>query len=233
MSKLWAVCLLLFTAVPCFAKEPPFQTLDWVDSGTPVLRFTFSKFKMVGGSLGKAHPYVADITAENLSGKRLGAVNLAIYVFDKAHIPYPDGSWSWDFQAHPERGNLDFLTLASKLTHHGAPGGDVYGYAAGDTNWTLNNFVYSQGASYVDDIYHPTTINYCDPKIVNAIQLTQDLAYKYNVSPSSTDLASAGVGSHELFAQGRVAMYVSGIWEVPRFRACRSPPPVACRGAVA
>ena len=139
-------------------------------------------------------------------------------LFDKAHIPYPDGTWRWDFQPHPDRGNLDFLTVASKLTQHRPTGGDIYGYAAGDTTWTMNNFVYSQGASYVDDIFRPTTINYRDPKIINAIQLTQNLAYKYNVSPSSTDLASSGVGSHELFAQGRVAMYLSGIWEVPRFR---------------
>lgn len=93
MSKVWAVCLVLFATFPCFAKEPPpFQTLDWVDSGTPVLRFTFSKFKMVGGSLGKAHTYVADITAENLSGKRMDAVNLALYLFDKAQVRIGDGT---------------------------------------------------------------------------------------------------------------------------------------------
>ena len=149
----------------------------------------------------------------------IGLVYYNKTLFDKAHIPYPDGSWRWDYTPHPERGNKDFLTVAQKLTHHGATGNQsIYGYSAGDNSWTMDNFVYSSGGAFVDDIFNPTKLLYNDPRIVKAIQLTQDLMGKYAVSPSAVDLASSGVGSHELFAQGHMAMYVSGIWEVPRFR---------------
>ena len=149
----------------------------------------------------------------------IGLVYYNKTLFDQAGLAYPDGSWRWDYQPHPERGSKDFLTVAQKLTRHASSGGDaVYGYSAGDNTWTMDNFIYSSGAAVVDDVFHPTKLLYRDPRVVQAIQLTQDLMGKYNVSPSAIELASSGVGSHELFAQGRIAMYVSGIWEVPRFR---------------
>ena len=142
----------------------------------------------------------------------IGLVYYNKTLFDKAKLPYPDGSWRWDYQPHPERGDKDFLNVAQKLTRRGVNGGDtVYGYSAGDNSWTMDNFIYSSGASVVDDVFHPTKLLYDDPRVVNAIQLTQDLMGKYNVSPSAIELASSGVGSHELFAQGKIAMYVSGI----------------------
>jgi len=52
MHRIHAGVLLMFLALPSFAaKDTPFQTLDWPDSGTPVLRFTFSKFKLLAGGV--------------------------------------------------------------------------------------------------------------------------------------------------------------------------------------
>ena len=83
----------MFLALPSFAaKDIPFQTLDWPDSGTPVLRFTFSKFKLLVGGVAKEHTYVTDTTAENLSDKTLGSVNMSLYVFDKTHARIGDGN---------------------------------------------------------------------------------------------------------------------------------------------
>ena len=82
----------------------------------------------------------------------------------------------------------------------------------------MNNFIYSSGGALVDDNAHPTKLLYGDPRVVKAMQLTQNLQYKYNVSPDATFVQSSGVSTHDLFAQGHLAMYVSGIWEVPRFR---------------
>ena len=161
---------------------------------------------------GKLYALPRDIAPE-------GLVYYNKSLFDRAHLPYPDGSWTWDYTPHPERGAKDFLTVAQKLTQRGGPSGTLtYGYSAGDNSFTMNNFVYSSGASFVDNPQFPATLRYSDPRVVKAIQLTQDLMGRYNVSPSAVDLASSGVGSHELFAQGRIAMYVTGIWEVPRFR---------------
>ena len=150
----------------------------------------------------------------------IAPVGLVYYnkkLLDAAHIPYPDGSWSWDYTPHPERGDKDFLTVAEKLTQRSNGQPAVFGYAAGPT-YTMDNFVYSTGADYVDDLRNPTKLLYGDPRVVKAMRLTQELLYKYNVSPSTTDLQASGVSVHDLFSQGRVALYTTGIWEVPRFR---------------
>jgi hypothetical protein len=92
MRRTFAAGLLLFVALPCFAaKDTTFQTLTWPDSGAPVLRFTFSKFKMLVSGVGKEHTYVTDATAENLSEKTLGSVDMSLYVFDKTHARIGDG----------------------------------------------------------------------------------------------------------------------------------------------
>ncbi len=154
----------------------------------------------------------------------IAPVGLVYYnkkLFDAARLPYPDGDWSWDYTPHPERGVKDFLNVAQKLTRKKSAGGGtpsaIFGYASGPTV-SMDNFVYSSGGEYVDDLLTPTKLLHRDPRIIRAMQLTQDLLYKYNVSPSTTELQASGVSVHDLFAQGRVAMYVTGIWEVPRFR---------------
>src|ERR1039458_7104227 len=92
MSKLWIICVLLSIPVPMHAaKDVPFQTLDWPDSGPPVLRFTFSKFKLLVNGEGKEHPCLRDPTAENLTTKNLENVSLSLYVFDKVHARIGDG----------------------------------------------------------------------------------------------------------------------------------------------
>lgn len=93
MRRLYAGVLLMSLAMPCFAsKDTPFQTVTWPDAGTPSIRFTFSKFKQLVGGIGKEHTYVTDATAENLSEKTLGGVNMSLYVFDKAHARIGDGT---------------------------------------------------------------------------------------------------------------------------------------------
>lgn len=95
MSRICVLVLLLATSFPAFAaKDTPFQTVDWPESGQPVLRFTFSKFKSLMGGVGKEHTYITDTTAENLSDARLPAVNMSLYVFDKTHARIGDGSIS-------------------------------------------------------------------------------------------------------------------------------------------
>jgi multiple sugar transport system permease protein len=140
-------------------------------------------------------------------------------LFDEAGVPYPDNSWRWDYAPHPERGDKDFLTATKKLTKIGVNGqSSTYGFADNSPEWVMGNFVYGVGGQFVDNTEKPTKLLYNDPKVVKAIQLTADMMYKYNVSPSAVDVAASGVDQHNLFAQGRVAMYMTGIWEVPKFR---------------
>jgi hypothetical protein len=72
---------LLFV-LSAYAKDPPAQVIVWPEQGTPVLRFTFGKFKEVG-SLGNERSYVTETTAENLWNKPISNANFSLYLFDK------------------------------------------------------------------------------------------------------------------------------------------------------
>jgi hypothetical protein len=72
-------------AIPMLAKDTPLQTIDWPESGTPVLRFTFSKFKSLP-EMGDLHGYVMDIAAQNLSAKPIPNARFNVYLFDKSKV---------------------------------------------------------------------------------------------------------------------------------------------------
>jgi hypothetical protein len=64
MRRVAASILLLAVAnLLAVAKDQPFQVVSWPDSGPPVLRFTFSKFKDVAGGMGKERTYISDVQA--------------------------------------------------------------------------------------------------------------------------------------------------------------------------
>jgi hypothetical protein len=68
-----------------FAKDTPLQVIDWPETGTPVLRFTFSEFKTLSG-MGALHGYVMDTTAENLSSRVIPLARFSVYLFDKNKV---------------------------------------------------------------------------------------------------------------------------------------------------
>jgi len=91
MPKTFACVLVLAVAVsPLLAKDNVFQTVNWPESGQTVLRFSFSKFKDVGG-MGKEHTYLTDTIAENVSDKTIGSANFSLYVFDKSNARIGEG----------------------------------------------------------------------------------------------------------------------------------------------
>jgi len=81
MRRLWLIFPLLVIAI-AYAKDPPAQVITWPEQGTPVLRFTFTKFKEVG-SLGSERTYVTETTAENLWNKPIPNANFSLYLYDK------------------------------------------------------------------------------------------------------------------------------------------------------
>jgi len=79
-----SVILLLLTA-PALAKDAPLQVIDWPATGTPVVRFTFGRFKPLPG-MSSLHGYVMDITAENLLPRLIPAARFSLYLFDKNKV---------------------------------------------------------------------------------------------------------------------------------------------------
>jgi PEGA domain len=84
---LLAVSLLTLIA---FAKDQPVQSVVWPGTGTPILQFSFSKFKQLG-SVGTERTYQTDTTAQNLSAKLIPNVNLFLYLFDKNKVRIGEG----------------------------------------------------------------------------------------------------------------------------------------------
>lgn len=94
MTKALAALFFLMFFLPSSlaAKETPFQVVSWPESGQPAIRFTFSKFKLLTGGVGKERGYITDTIAENLSDKTISTLNLALYVYDKNNARIGDGS---------------------------------------------------------------------------------------------------------------------------------------------
>lgn len=87
LRVLLAIFLLASTA---YAKDPPGQVIVWPESGTPVLRFSFGKFKEVG-SVGSERTFMTDTTAENLWGKVISSASFSLYLFDKNKVRIGEG----------------------------------------------------------------------------------------------------------------------------------------------
>jgi len=74
--------LAVISVFSAYAKDPPAQVIVWPETGAPVFRFTFGKFKEIG-SLGSERSYVTETTAENLWNKNISNANFSLYLFDK------------------------------------------------------------------------------------------------------------------------------------------------------
>ena len=126
-------------------------------------------------------------------------------LFDEAGLAYPNDDWTWD----------DLLRLARALTRQDASGRTVqYGFYG----WAWQNFIYGNGGALVDDVKKPRKTRLDDPKSVQGLQFYSDLINLYKVMPAPVALANMGMGIDLMFSSGRLAMFLSGIWETPGLR---------------
>jgi multiple sugar transport system substrate-binding protein len=126
-------------------------------------------------------------------------------LFDQAQLPYPNDDWTWD----------DLLRMARALTKKDENGRTTqYGFYG----WAWQNFVYGNGGALVDNVEKPTRTLIDDPKTTQGLQFYADLINLYKVMPTPVALANLGMGVDLMFASGRLAMFLSGIWETPGLR---------------
>ena len=126
-------------------------------------------------------------------------------LFDEAGQPYPSDDWTWE----------DLLRLARALTKKDATGRITqYGFYG----WAWQDFVYGNGGALVDDIQKPSKTLVDDPKSVQGLQFYSDLINLYKVMPTPVALSNMGMGVDLMFSSGRLAMFLSGIWETPGLR---------------
>ena len=73
-----------------FAKDQAPQVITWPATGTPILRFSFAKFKEIS-SLGNHRSYMVDTVANNLWDKKTSHIGFAVYFYDKDKVRIGDG----------------------------------------------------------------------------------------------------------------------------------------------
>jgi ABC-type sugar transport system permease subunit/ABC-type glycerol-3-phosphate transport system substrate-binding protein len=141
-------------------------------------------------------------------------------LFDQAHMPYPDGSWTWDFQERPELKQKDFLWVLHHMTVFDSSGAvSQWAYSPGWPDLLAQSFVYSSGYKFLDDEANPTKVLYSDPNIVRCYKLEADLMLAKKWIPSPTEISSVlQSNSTKLFTEQKIAMMQGGIWEVPNIR---------------
>lgn len=140
-------------------------------------------------------------------------------LFDEAKIPYPDGSWTWDFKVRPELKEKDFLWVIQQLTKFDAKGNAVqWGLNPGWPSLLGDSFAACLGAKPLDDPQKPTKVLMDSPEMVKAYSLEADLMLNKKWVPTPATInATLSDGDH-LFAKGQIAMMQGGIWEVPNLR---------------
>jgi len=126
-------------------------------------------------------------------------------IFDEAGVAYPTDDWTWE----------DLLAKAKALTITNEKGRiDRYGFYG----WAWQNFVYGNGANLVDDVKNPTKCMLDDPLAIEGLQFYSDLINKHKVMPTPVALSNLGMGIDYMFSSGKLAMFLSGIWETPGLR---------------
>lgn len=147
-------------------------------------------------------------------------------MFKKAGLPYPDGTWTWDFKIRPELKEKDFLWVCDQFTKKNESGKYVqWGYTSGWTGLFADMIVFATGLLPYDNMESPTKVLVGSPEYAKAMQFAADFMNKFHYAPSVTEQSSAfaGATAQALFIQQRVAMYQNGIWEVPNVRKLLKP----------
>lgn len=140
--------------------------------------------------------------------------------FDAAHIPYPDGSWTWDFKERPWLKEKDFLWVMHQLTKKDASGKVTqYGFVPAGPWVIADTFMWSSGARPENNDSHPTKILYDTPQMIKCYDLYHDLGYVKKWMASDTEVTNVmQQGTETVWVSGKAAMFQNGIWEVPNIR---------------
>ncbi|HLO98291.1 MAG TPA: sugar ABC transporter substrate-binding protein, partial [Fimbriimonas sp.] len=146
-------------------------------------------------------------------------------IFDELKLPYPDGTWTWDFKVRPELREKDFLWVCQQMGKKDKDGRMIrWGYAPFDYGNFAESLALQLGAMRYDDIAEPTKSLMDAPNRIKAYQFASDFSNKLKLGPSNSDAAgSLMMTTQQMFVQQKIGMYQCGIWEVPNMRKMLKP----------
>ena len=136
--------------------------------------------------------------------------NLVIYynkdLFEKYNVPYPSKNWIF----------ADFENTARRLTHDfnkdGKP--ELFGVSFEEMPLFWTPFLWSNGGGILSTDLREVIIS--TPESIEALQFYADLRNSLHVAPSADEQGSATMP--QMFMQSKIAMLISGRWNVPKFR---------------
>lgn len=168
----------------------------------------------------EAHSYRGELFVLPRDIAPIGIIYYNKEAFREAGLELPDGNWTWDFQARPHLREQCFIWVLEQLTKRNERGRTVrWAYSAGWATLTAEMFATSMGARMADNYESPTRVLMDDPRWIRSFEFTSSMWLEHGWVPSPTELTSQmQTTAWQLFAAGRVAMYQSGIWDVPNIR---------------
>jgi len=123
-------------------------------------------------------------------------------MFKKYKVSYPTSNWSLD----------NLLNKAQKLTTKG-----TFGISFEEKPLYYLPYMLYYGGWNADDsanYFKKNVLN--EPENKKGLEFYADLRRKYHVAPQKEEIGSATMA--QMFLQGKVGMYLSGRWMVPKFR---------------
>lgn len=125
-------------------------------------------------------------------------------LFEKLGIPLPDKEkpYTWN----------EFIEVCKKLTNE--TGGDDSSWGTGlNINWSLQPFVYSNGADWINE--DATKVTVTDPKFVEALQYFVDQTLEYKITPSAEQAQT--LDTYQRWIKGQLGFFAVAPWDIAAF----------------
>lgn len=128
-------------------------------------------------------------------------------MFKAAGIPFPDKDkpYTWD----------DFIKVNQQLTKDTDGDGKLDQFGTGlNAQWTLQPFVWSNGADWLDKTHTKVTID--DPKFAEALQFFADMQNKYKITPAIEQAQT--LDTYQRWMRGELAFFPVAPWDLSTFK---------------
>lgn len=125
-------------------------------------------------------------------------------LFEKLKIELPDQEvpYTWE----------EFIEVSQKLTND--TGGEDASWGTGlNINWSLQPFVFSNGADWINK--DATKVTVTDPKFVEAVQYFADQSLVYNITPSTEQAQT--LDTYQRWIQGQLGFFAVAPWDIAAF----------------
>ncbi|MDQ0903722.1 sugar ABC transporter substrate-binding protein [Paenibacillus sp. V4I7] len=127
-------------------------------------------------------------------------------MFEKAGVPLPDKDkpYTWD----------EFIKVNKQLTKDNNGDGKMDQFGTGfNVNWSLQSFVWSNGADWLDATKTKVTID--EPKFAEALQYFADMQNKHKITPSIEDAQT--LDTYQRWMKGEMGFFPVGPWDLSTY----------------